>query len=91
MTKASETVLYLITVVAIYLALYVGVIPTGEVFQKEVLPVVPWWALVSFGCYALFSLGHGVYTLNDKEDKYLELKEQIQEAKTDLKANGIDI
>lgn len=91
MTKATETVLYAITALAVYLALYVGVIPTGETFQREVVPVLPWWGLVTFGCYALFCLGYGVFTLKDKEDKYYELKEQIKEAKTELKAKGIDI
>lgn len=89
MTKASETVLYLATLSAIYFALYTGAIPTSEKFQQAVVPVLPWWALVSFGCYALFCLGHGVYTLNDKPEKYAELVDQIAEAKAELKTHGV--
>lgn len=91
MTKASETALFFITITAIYISLWVGVIPTSEVFQNEILPVIPFWALVSFGSYALFSLGYGVWTLKDKEEKYFELKDQIEEAKTFLKAKGVDV
>lgn len=46
---------------------------------------------MSFGCYTLFSLGYGVYVLEDKKDKYVELKEQITEAKTFLKAKGVEV
>ena len=91
MTKAFETVVYVFAISAIYFALTTGTIPTSETFQSEVLPVLPWWALVSFGCYTLFSLGYGVYVLEDKKDKYVELKEQITEAKTFLKAKGVEV
>lgn len=91
MTKAYETAVYALTFSAIYFALSFGVIPTPEVFSTEILPVLPWWALVSFGCYALFEMGYGVFTLQDKEDKYIELKEQITEAKGFLKSNGVDV
>jgi hypothetical protein len=87
MTKAFETVVYAFAISAIYFALTTGTIPTSETFQSEVLPVLPWWALVSFGCYTLF----GVYVLEDKKDKYVELKEQITEAKTFLKAKGVEV
>ncbi|ESW98338.1 hypothetical protein KL918_003916 [Ogataea parapolymorpha] len=91
MTKASETVLAIFTLSAIYFSLLVGVIPLPKIVQQEVLPVVPWWALVSFGCYALGTLGYGVFTFKDKEDKYHELLGEIAEAKEFLKKNGVDI
>ncbi|GMM47598.1 hypothetical protein DAPK24_041960 [Pichia kluyveri] len=91
MTKAYETAVFFFAITSIYAALYFGVIPTSEIFHNEILPVIPWWALISFGSYALFSLGYGVYTLQDKEDKYIELKEQISEAKTFLKSQGVDV
>lgn len=91
MTKAYETTVFALAISAIYFSLWVGILPTPTIFHDLILPVIPWWALVSFGCYALFSLGYGVYTLQDKKDKYVELKEQIVEAKTFLKANGVDV
>ncbi|GMG20929.1 unnamed protein product [Ambrosiozyma monospora] len=91
MTKAAETVLTLFTLSAIYFALLFGIIPTSELIQNEILPVVPWWALVSFGAYALGSLGLGVFTFKDKEDKYKELLLEIDEAKAYLSKNGVDV
>lgn len=91
MTKAADAILAVITVTTLYLALYCKAIPTPTIFHDEILPVLPWWALITYGCYALFSLGYGVYTLHDKKDKYEELKDQIVEAKAFLKKNGIDV
>ncbi|KAH3666483.1 hypothetical protein OGAPHI_003479 [Ogataea philodendri] len=68
-----------------------AVIPVPTIVQKEILPVVPWWALVSFGCYALGTLGWGVYTFKDKKDKYTELLGEIKEAESYLRKNGVDI
>lgn len=70
MTKATQTLTAAIVTVVIYLAFYLGVIPTSSTFQSEVLPVVPFWALVAFGAYALGTLGWGVYSFQDKEAEY---------------------
>jgi dolichyl-phosphate mannosyltransferase polypeptide 3 len=35
--------------------------------------VLPFWAIVSFGAYLLFSLGWGVLTFKDTEKAYDEL------------------
>ncbi|ODV87541.1 glycoside hydrolase family 72 protein [[Candida] arabinofermentans NRRL YB-2248] len=88
---ASETILAAFTISAIYFTFYVGVIPLPSIISDEILPVLPWWGLVSFGCYALGTLGYGVYTFKDKEDKYKELLGEIDEAKVFLKANGVDV
>ena len=34
---------------------------------------LPWWLLVSFGSYALWSLGRGVFTFRECTDAYTEL------------------
>lgn len=91
MTKATETLLAVFATTAVYFALYTGVIPTGELIHKEILPYLPWWALVTFGAYALGTLGWGVYTFKDKEGSYKELLEQIDEAKVFYKKNGLDL
>ena len=41
--------------------------------QNEIIPVLPFWALVSFGAYLLFNLGLGIVTFNDKKEAYEEL------------------
>jgi dolichyl-phosphate mannosyltransferase polypeptide 3 len=42
------------------------------VFYSTVVQL-PWWLLVSFGSYALWSLGHGVFTFRECTDAYTEL------------------
>lgn len=91
MTKATETGLTLFFLSAIYFALYTGVIPSPAKFHDEILPFLPWWGLVTFGAYALLTLGWGIVTFKDKKDKYEELKIQIEEAKAFYKSKGINI
>ncbi|KAF9262537.1 dolichol-phosphate mannosyltransferase subunit 3 [Marasmius fiardii PR-910] len=57
----------------------------------EILPVLPWWLLVSFGSYSLFSLGWGVFTFRDCPEAYHELLNEISEAKNDLQAKGVSV
>lgn len=91
MTKATETALFLGVLSLAWLALLFGVAPLPRTIQNEIVPVLPWWALVSFGSYALFTLGYDVVTFNDKPEKMKELKKQILEAKRDLKLNGVAV
>lgn len=91
MTKATETGLVLFALSAIYFSLYSGVIPTSDKIHDEILPYLPFWALVTFGAYSLATLGWGVLTFKDKEGKYKELLEQIDEAKKFYKEKGFDV
>ncbi|KAK6203476.1 dolichol-phosphate mannosyltransferase subunit 3 [Scheffersomyces amazonensis] len=91
MTKATEAILTVFALSAIYFALYTGVIPTSDKIHEEILPYLPWWGLVTFGSYALGTLGWGVLTFKDKEDKYKELLVQIDEAKKFYKSKGLNL
>ncbi|ODQ78475.1 hypothetical protein BABINDRAFT_14635 [Babjeviella inositovora NRRL Y-12698] len=91
MSKFTETALAVFALVSVYLAFVSKVIPTPAIFYNEIVPVLPFWALVSFGSYALFTLGWGVFTFNDKEEKYHELLSEIEEAKVYLKKNGVTV
>lgn len=59
--------------------------------QLEIVPVIPFWALISFGAYLLFKLGWGVFTFNDVPEAHKELMAQIQQARVELKAKGVDV
>lgn len=91
MTKATETGLLFFALSAVYFAFYSELFPSPTIFKQEILPFLPWWALVTFGAYALGTLGWGVFTFKDKEDKYKELLGQIDEAKSFYKSKGIDL
>lgn len=75
MTKLQQTLFVFIVVGALYTAVWVKLIPTPELFHEQILPVLPWWILVSFGSFALGTLGLNVLTFNDKPEKYRELVE----------------
>ena len=91
MTKATDTLLVLFAASAIYFVLYSGVIPTSAKFHDDILPYIPWWSLVTFGSYALATLGWDVFTFKDKVDKYEELVVQIDQAKEFYRKEGINI
>ncbi|GMM51657.1 hypothetical protein DASB73_026200 [Starmerella bacillaris] len=91
MTKATETAAFFSILFSAWLALYVGFIPLPTIIHEQIVPVLPWWSLVTFGAYSLGTLGYDVLTFNDKPQKYKELMAQIKEAKADLKAQGISI
>ncbi|KAM6498895.1 Dolichol-phosphate mannosyltransferase subunit 3 [Amanita muscaria] len=58
---------------------------------QEVLPLLPWWLLVSFGSFSLWSLGWGLCTFRDCNEAYVELLGEISEAKNDLRARGVSV
>lgn len=91
MTRAQQTISIALLLTSIYLAVFMEVISFPEKIQKEVVPYVPFWALISFGAFLLFKLGWGVFTFNDVPEAYAELQAQIAEARKDLKSKGVDV
>ncbi|KAF1920819.1 dolichol-phosphate mannosyltransferase subunit 3 [Ampelomyces quisqualis] len=91
MTRAQQTISIAMLLTSLYLAVFMEVVAFPEKIQKEIVPYVPFWALISFGAYLLFKLGWGVFTFNDVPDAYAELQGQILEARKDLKARGVDV
>jgi dolichyl-phosphate mannosyltransferase polypeptide 3 len=57
--------------------------------QVEIIPVLPFWALITLASYLVARLGLGVMTFNDCNDAYTELMGQIDTAKMDLKARSV--
>lgn len=57
----------------VYLAAFLELIPFPAKVQSEIIPVLPFWAIVSFGAYLLSSLGWGIFTFKDTEGAYREL------------------
>ncbi|CDS12353.1 hypothetical protein LRAMOSA04548 [Lichtheimia ramosa] len=91
MTRATETFAALGIATVIYIALYFGALPLPEVIQDKIVPVLPWWALMSFGSYSLGYLGYHVMTFSDCPDAYTELMGEIQQAKTELRSKGVSV
>ncbi|RPA74536.1 dolichol-phosphate mannosyltransferase subunit 3 [Ascobolus immersus RN42] len=91
MTRAVQTISLFLLCSSVYLAAFIGFIPLPTLVQEEIIPVLPFWALVSFGAYLLFSLGWGIFTFKVKEKEYHELKIEIEQARDDLRRKGVDV
>ncbi|KAK3109797.1 hypothetical protein LTR53_016561 [Teratosphaeriaceae sp. CCFEE 6253] len=70
---------------------FLGLAPIPETLQNDVVPVLPLWALVSFGAYLLAKLGYGVLTFNDVPAAHHELVAQIEDARVELRKKGVDV
>ncbi|KAL7951290.1 Dolichyl-phosphate-mannosyl transferase [Trichoderma barbatum] len=91
MTRAQQTISIGLLVSSLYFALFLELIPLPALVQQEIVPVLPFWALISFGAFLLFRLGWGVFTFNDVPLAHKELMEEIELAKVDLRKLGVDV
>jgi len=91
MTKAQQTISVALLISSLYLSLYLQLVPLPSLIQTEIIPVLPFWALVSFGAYLLFKLGYGVFTFNDVPAAHAELMKEIDMARVDLRRKGVDV
>jgi len=94
MARAHRLALLATILTAIYLLTVFSVIPVPfveEALAREVLPLIPWWLLVSFGSYSLWSLGWGLFTFRDCPEAYNELLGEITQAKNELRARGVTV
>ncbi|KAG2110114.1 dolichol-phosphate mannosyltransferase subunit 3 [Suillus clintonianus] len=94
MARLHRVSIYSSVLISIYLlmlfeVLSIPLIDTGV--AQEILPVIPWWLLVSFGSYSLWSLGWGVFTFRDCPEAYHELLQEINEAKNDLRTRAVTV
>ena len=55
---------------------------------EEVLWVLPWYALVLFGCYTFMRVGLDLFYFNNYPEEIKVLEGDIREAKHDLKVRG---
>ncbi|KAL5606505.1 hypothetical protein BROUX41_002911 [Berkeleyomyces rouxiae] len=90
-TRAQRVAVFGITALLGYIALFLELVPLPPVVKTEIVPVLPFWALVSFGAMLLFRLGLGVFTFNDVPAAYEELMGEIDLAKKDLRKLGVDV
>ncbi|KAG1438384.1 hypothetical protein G6F56_012659 [Rhizopus delemar] len=89
MTRATEAFTTAIVAVIAYIILFFGFVPLPEIVQDKIIPVLPWWALMTFGCYCLNNIGYALYTFRDCPEAYNELMGEIQQAKSDLSTKGL--
>ncbi|KAG0260713.1 hypothetical protein DFQ27_003410 [Actinomortierella ambigua] len=93
MTRATEAATAIGILGTIYLALLFQWLPITlpPTIQEFILPVLPWWVLVTFGAYSLGNIGYHVMTFRDCPEAYDELQVQISQAQNDLRSKGIGL
>ncbi|KAK1836771.1 dolichol-phosphate mannosyltransferase subunit 3 [Podospora conica] len=91
MSRARQTITLALVLTSLYLTLAAGLVPLPDIVQNDVVPVLPFWFLVSFGAWLLFRLGWGMFTFRDTPEAYAELMDEIKTAKADLRARGVDV
>jgi len=94
MARAHRLAITLTVLASLYALLFFAILPVPFVDEDvvvEVLPTIPWWALVTFGSYSLWSMGWGLWTFRDCPDAFEELMGEIAQAKNDLRAKGITV
>jgi len=94
MARAHRLSLIATIVTIVYLLLFFQVFPVPLLDAKiaeQILPVFPWWLLVTFGSYCLWSIGMGLVSLRECPEAYNELLVEITEAKNDLRSKGVAV
>ncbi|KAI9827844.1 MAG: hypothetical protein M1832_004333 [Thelocarpon impressellum] len=91
MTRAQQTISIGLLLSSLYLACYLHLVPFTPKVQDEIIPVLPFVALVSFGAYLLAKLGWGVLTFNDVPAAHKELMTDIVAARIELQSMGVDV
>ena len=76
------------------LLLWMGLCWALEEFEgtkpvKEVVHILPMYALICFGAYSLGTIGLSLMAVRDCPNAAKELDKQIKEAKEDLRRRGI--
>jgi len=94
MARAHRIALIVTITTLAYLLLFFNLLSVPLLDAKiteQILPVIPWWLLVSFGSYCLWSIGMGLVSLRECPEAYNELLLEITEAKNDLRTKGVTV
>jgi len=76
------------------LLLWLDILPIpfiSDQVKAEIVPVLPWWGLMSFGSFCLWTLGWGIATFGDCPEAYDELMVEIKLAKDELRSKGVRV
>ncbi|KAK0432878.1 dolichol-phosphate mannosyltransferase subunit 3 [Armillaria borealis] len=94
MARAHRVAIISLISIALYLSVilqFFSVPFVDDAIVQELIPVVPWWLLVSFGSYSLWSLGWGLWMFRDCPEAYTELMAEISQAKNELRVKGVTV
>ncbi|KXT03068.1 hypothetical protein AC579_2655 [Pseudocercospora musae] len=91
MTRAQQQLSLGLLIASIYTICILGLLPFPSNIQDEIIPVLPFWTLITLGAYLLAKLGYRVLTFNDVPEAHQELMGQIDQARKELRAKGVTV
>ncbi|KAG6334003.1 hypothetical protein ID866_5086 [Astraeus odoratus] len=94
MARAHRVAAFTLTLVVLYILALFSFVPVPFIdvnSSHQILPLIPWWLLVSFGSYSLWCLGWGIFTFRDCPEAYHELLKEINDAKNELRTKGVTV
>ncbi|WVF66618.1 hypothetical protein IAT40_001358 [Kwoniella sp. CBS 6097] len=94
MTKGTRFLTLAIPAVLLYILALFQILPVplfSEEIVKQILPVLPFWLLVTFGSYSLSSLGMGLVKFHDCPEAYESLLSEISQARDELRNHGVAV
>ncbi|WVQ94222.1 hypothetical protein IAU59_001300 [Kwoniella sp. CBS 9459] len=94
MTKGTRFLTLAIPAVLLYVLALFQILPV-PLFSEEIagliLPVLPFWLVVTFGSYSLSSLGMGLVKFHDCPEAYESLLSEISQARDELRNHGVAV
>ncbi|XP_064633368.1 dolichol-phosphate mannosyltransferase subunit 3-like [Lineus longissimus] len=92
MTKLMQWLLFALLFLSVWAALITESIPVDiPKAYLEVIWLFPIYFLITVACIVLAVLGYRVAMFNECDEAAEELKQQIKEAKADLKRKGLKL
>lgn len=93
-TQAAKFSSVILPVFLAWLLLWFNWLPFGYEVNDEwrhLIQIFPLYVVLLLGCYSLASVGLGVAQFNDCSEAAESLREEIIEAKTDLRRRGMQL
>ncbi|OCF34809.1 dolichyl-phosphate mannosyltransferase polypeptide 3 [Kwoniella heveanensis BCC8398] len=94
MSKGTRFLTLAIPAVLLYILALFRILPVplfSEEMTNQILPVLPFWLLVTFGSYSLSSLGMGLVKFHDCPEAYESLLSEISQARDELRNHGVAV
>lgn len=64
-------------------------ISSNNTIIRDYLFTLPGYALMSYGCYCLISIGRSTEKINENKDEFIQLQKEIKEARKFIEANDL--
>lgn len=90
MTRATKVLGSITVMLLTWLLVLYNVIslPLSDTIRYNILPLLPIYCIILFGCYSLLVIGYSIYNFNDVDYAVNELNNDIDNARKRLVQKG---